>query len=210
MHGVLNTDNMSLGGLTIDYGPFAFIDYFSKDYVSNATDEHERYSFRRQPQIIEWNLQQLAEAMDPLFPNYIGVQYLKDNYFTFYNQKYYQLMSAKLGLAESKESEQLIDQMMENMHVCGTHFTNFFRLIEQHSKQEISEEQLVGLVIGQSEPTEFYLKGIRAFSSLLSTDINEILEQDAVFNPYLITEQKERLKRRDTLRQESCKERTQN
>jgi uncharacterized protein YdiU (UPF0061 family) len=51
-HGVMNTDNMSLGGVTIDYGPFAFIDYFSKDYVSNATDEHERYSFRRQPEII--------------------------------------------------------------------------------------------------------------------------------------------------------------
>jgi len=49
VHGVLNTDNMSMINLTIDYGPFAFIDYFSKDYVSNATDEHERYSYRRQP-----------------------------------------------------------------------------------------------------------------------------------------------------------------
>lgn len=56
VHGVLNTDNLSLGGVTIDYGPFAFIDYFSKDYVSNATDEHERYSYRRQPAIVRWNL----------------------------------------------------------------------------------------------------------------------------------------------------------
>ena len=51
-HGVHNTDNMSLGGITIDYGPFAFVDYFSKDYVSNATDQHERYSYRRQPKIV--------------------------------------------------------------------------------------------------------------------------------------------------------------
>ncbi len=51
-HGVLNTDNMSLGGVTIDYGPFAFIDYFSKDFVSNASDDHERYSYRRQPDVI--------------------------------------------------------------------------------------------------------------------------------------------------------------
>ena len=98
VHGVLNTDNMSLGGVTIDYGPFAFIDYFSKDYVSNATDEHERYSYRRQPYIVEWNLKRLAMAMDPLFPGYIGVEYLKENYLKFYNKKYYELMCVKLGL----------------------------------------------------------------------------------------------------------------
>lgn len=56
VHGVLNTDNMSMVNLTIDFGPFAFIDYFSKDYVSNATDEHERYSYRRQPHVVKWNL----------------------------------------------------------------------------------------------------------------------------------------------------------
>lgn len=47
-------------GITIDYGPFGFIDYFSKDFVSNATDEHERYSYRRQPDVIRWNLERLA------------------------------------------------------------------------------------------------------------------------------------------------------
>lgn len=73
VHGVLNTDNMSLGGVTIDYGPYGFIDYFSKDFVSNATDEHERYSYRRQPFIIEQNLTRLAESMDPLFPGYLGL-----------------------------------------------------------------------------------------------------------------------------------------
>ena len=60
VHGVLNTDNMSLGGLTLDYGPYGFIDYFSKDFVSNATDEYERYSYRRQPRVVEWNLERLA------------------------------------------------------------------------------------------------------------------------------------------------------
>lgn len=60
VHGVLNTDNMSMVGLTIDYGPFGFIDYFSKDYVSNATDEYERYSYRQQPFTIKWNLNRLA------------------------------------------------------------------------------------------------------------------------------------------------------
>lgn len=68
VHGVLNTDNMSMLSLTIDYGPFGFIDYFSKDYLSNATDDYERYSYRRQPSIIKWNLNRLAEAMDYLVP----------------------------------------------------------------------------------------------------------------------------------------------
>lgn len=60
VHGVLNTDNMSMAGVTIDYGPFGFIDYFSKDFVSNATDEYERYSYRRQPHVVKWNLMRLA------------------------------------------------------------------------------------------------------------------------------------------------------
>lgn len=55
-------------GDTIDYGPFAFIDYFSKDYVSNLTDEYERYSYRQQPATVKWNLTRLAEAFDYLAP----------------------------------------------------------------------------------------------------------------------------------------------
>lgn len=58
-------------GVTLDYGPFGFIDYFSKDYVSNATDQYERYSYRSQPKIVKWNLQRLAEAFDVLVPEKI-------------------------------------------------------------------------------------------------------------------------------------------
>ena len=56
VHGVINTDNMSMVGVTLDYGPFGFIDYFSKDYLSNAKDEHERFSYRQQPHAVRWNL----------------------------------------------------------------------------------------------------------------------------------------------------------
>lgn len=68
VHGVMNTDNVSLLGLTIDYGPFGFIDYFSKDFVSNATDEHERYSYRQQPKVMKWNLFRLADSFDIFVP----------------------------------------------------------------------------------------------------------------------------------------------
>ena len=71
VHGVLNTDNISMLGLTIDYGPFGFMDYFSKDYVSNATDEYERYSYRQQPTVMKWNLLRLADSYDYLVPKSI-------------------------------------------------------------------------------------------------------------------------------------------
>jgi len=89
---------MSLVNSTIDYGPFAFIDYFSKDYVSNQTDEHERYSYRRQPDVVKWNLLRLAEAMDPVVPKSVLIKYLESNFYTFYNQKYYAILNTKLGL----------------------------------------------------------------------------------------------------------------
>ena len=80
VQGVLNTDNMSMLGVTIDYGPFAFIDYFSRDYVSNMTDQEERYSYRRQPAIIRWNLNRLAEAMDPIVPVEILKKHINEIY----------------------------------------------------------------------------------------------------------------------------------
>ena len=65
-HGVLNTDNMSILGLTLDYGPFGFLDGFDPEHICNHSDHHGRYSYRRQPYIVQWNLQRLAAALWPL------------------------------------------------------------------------------------------------------------------------------------------------
>jgi uncharacterized protein YdiU (UPF0061 family) len=132
-------------------------------------------------------LQQLAKAMDPLFPHNIGLQYLKEHYFNFYHMKYYELMSSKLGLTSSKDTEKIIDELIDAMHICGTHFTNFFRIIEEHSKNPKGEEELVRVIVEQSEPTEFYLKNIRAFNQMGKVDIKEILKDDPAFNPCFIT-----------------------
>ncbi len=59
-HGVLNTDNMSIVGCTIDYGPFGFMDYYDPDFICNASDNEGRYAFKRQPSICKWNLERLA------------------------------------------------------------------------------------------------------------------------------------------------------
>ena len=107
---------MSLGGVTIDYGPYGFIDYFSKDFLGNQADEHERYAFRRQPAIVEGNLERLAESMDPLYPHSMAMNYLKANYQTFYQNKYYSLMSAKLGLEQFESAIELINDLLDTMH----------------------------------------------------------------------------------------------
>ena len=64
-HGVMNTDNMSIAGLTIDYGPYAFLDAYDFDYICNHTDQGGRYSFGNQPQIGHWNLSMLMNALSP-------------------------------------------------------------------------------------------------------------------------------------------------
>ena len=68
-HGVLNTDNMSIHGITIDYGPYAFMTYYDPNFVSNASDHEGRYSFAKQPSVCKWNLERLLESFVLLFPH---------------------------------------------------------------------------------------------------------------------------------------------
>lgn len=65
---MLNTDNMSIVGVTIDYGPFGFIDRFDPDFICNASDDGGRYTYAAQPEICKWNLGKLAEALAPVLP----------------------------------------------------------------------------------------------------------------------------------------------
>jgi uncharacterized protein YdiU (UPF0061 family) len=67
-HGVLNTDNMSILGLTIDYGPFGFMEYFDKKHICNHSDQHGLYMYANQPQICKSNLGRLAEALVTVLP----------------------------------------------------------------------------------------------------------------------------------------------
>ncbi len=97
-HGVMNTDNMSILGLTIDYGPFQFLDAFDPDHICNHSDRAGRYAFERQPDIAHWNLFCLAQALLPL----IGDQQLAllalKTFKTTFEHSLLQLMRAKLGL----------------------------------------------------------------------------------------------------------------
>jgi uncharacterized protein YdiU (UPF0061 family) len=140
-HGVLNTDNTSLLGITLDYGPFGFIDYFQIDHICNHSDHGGRYSYHRQPEILHWNLYCLANAMlQPLqeelkrvlnLDGHAAIDHIK-NTLNQYNREYAQtwqkLFRQKIGLATEHEKDlNLLEQLMRLLHQEKIDFTQFFR-----------------------------------------------------------------------------------
>ncbi len=100
-HGVMNTDNMSILGLTLDYGPFAFMDAFHPGHICNHTDRGGRYAFDAQPDVAHWNLYALAQALLPLIGDQALALQALDTYKPLFADAYLRLMAAKLGLRDT-------------------------------------------------------------------------------------------------------------
>ncbi len=99
VHGVMNTDNMSILGLTIDYGPFSMMDCYDPLFTPNTTDlPGRRYAFARQPSIALWNLERLAEAILPLVSGRKSLETILVKYQRYFSDEYYKMMARKLGL----------------------------------------------------------------------------------------------------------------
>lgn len=135
MHGVMNTDNMSILGLTLDYGPFGFMEAFDPGHICNHTDQHGRYSYANQPQIGHWNCYALAQAMMPLIDDVPLAQAALDRYQPVFGEAMDRLLHAKLGLTQLPEyadaDRALFDRMFEIMQANGVDFTLFFRSLSQ-------------------------------------------------------------------------------
>ncbi|SDV51460.1 protein adenylyltransferase SelO [Chitinasiproducens palmae] len=135
-HGVMNTDNMSILGLTIDYGPFGFLDGFDANHICNHTDQAGRYAFQRQPQVAFWNLYRLGHALLPLLPqgeaSIEAARAALDRYKPAYATEMEAQLRAKLGLAERVDDEAdgaLFDDLFELMHANRADYTLTFRLL---------------------------------------------------------------------------------
>lgn len=134
-HGVLNSDNISALGLTIDYGPFGFIDHFQIDHICNHSDQSGRYAYHRQPQIMHWNMACLASAMLPLIElNHSAEDAQKllrgalEEFPTEYANQWQYLFRQKLGLQTEQDSDiELIERLLQAMHDSRVDFTSFFR-----------------------------------------------------------------------------------
>ncbi|SNX28561.1 Uncharacterized conserved protein YdiU, UPF0061 family [Polynucleobacter meluiroseus] len=134
-HGVLNSDNISVLGLTIDYGPFGFLDQFQVDHICNHSDHSGRYAYHRQPQIMHWNMACLASAFLPLLELDHSDKESQDllhaeidTFPVIYAQEWQRLFRAKLGLQQAEESDiALIENLMQMMHASRVDFTGLFR-----------------------------------------------------------------------------------
>jgi len=131
VHGVMNTDNMSILGLTIDYGPYGWIDDFDLDWTPNTTDAGQRrYRFGQQPQIAYWNLTQLANALVPAFPSIEplqdGLQHYADTFVAIDREN----IAGKLGLAECREEDvDLMQALYALLQEAEVDMTLFFRAL---------------------------------------------------------------------------------
>ena len=129
VHGVMNTDNMSILGLTFDYGPFGFLDEYDENMVFNCSDNEERYSFSKQPSIGLWNLKKLSIALSPLIDNEDEIKKLLDEYNDIFKFEFENLMNQKIGL---KNNEDLIYSILTILHHCKIDFTIFFRYLSNY------------------------------------------------------------------------------
>ncbi|HEX3033372.1 MAG TPA: YdiU family protein, partial [Bacillota bacterium] len=132
IHGVMNTDNMTISGETIDYGPCAFMDAYDPETVFSSIDRHGRYAYGNQPHIGGWNLARFAETLLPLLDpdGEKAIQLAQDvlsDYSSFFHDSWLGGMRAKLGLFnEEQEDDSLAADLLSMMEKQGTDFTNTF------------------------------------------------------------------------------------
>ena len=116
VHGVMNTDNMSILGLTIDHGPYSFLDDYDLDFTPNTTDlPGRRYAFGRQASIAQWNLGALAGAISLLLPDTSGLLKILEGYRDVFLSKYHEMMGRKLGLDQVRTNDQRLFQELESI-----------------------------------------------------------------------------------------------
>ena len=138
VHGVMNTDNMSILGLTIDYGPYGWLEDYDIGWTPNTTDaQQKRYRFGNQPNVALWNLVQLANALYPLIEEAEPLQEILDQYKSDYAQSYHQMMTEKLGLYQFDNiSDNFLEVLTSLMQKTEIDMTLFFREISTKSMHE--------------------------------------------------------------------------
>jgi len=162
VHGVMNTDNMTISGETIDYGPCAFMEGFDPGAVYSSIDEMGRYAYRNQPLVAEWNLARFAESIAPLIHEdqekavAMAVEAL-NGFRTQYSAAWFSGMKAKLGLPEDIDdgvASPLVDDLLELVQEARVDHTSFFRSLGRAAR-------------GEAEPARGVILDLPAFDAWL-------------------------------------------
>jgi uncharacterized protein YdiU (UPF0061 family) len=166
VHGVMNTDNMSILGLTIDYGPYGWLDDFDPTWTPNTTDAGgRRYRYGAQPAVAQWNVVRLAEALAPLFGDDVApLQRAIDRYADVYGAEYGAMLAAKLGLEPGEETLALAQEAFMLLHRAEVDFTRFFRAlggIAGHRADDVASDA-TGAALVDALGDVFYDEGKRA------------------------------------------------
>jgi serine/tyrosine/threonine adenylyltransferase len=149
VHGVMNTDNMSILGQTIDYGPYGWLEGYEPSWTPNTTDSaHHRYAFGNQPQIAHWNLLQLANALWPLIEDEGPLQAGLNRYVDVYKSSYNQMMASKLGLRHFDETADgpLLEQLDVVLQATETDMTLFYRQLSMIQLDEVEMDNVHAFV----------------------------------------------------------------
>lgn len=205
VHGVLNTDNVSIAGETIDYGPCAFIDTYNSEAVFSSIDTYGRYAYGNQPGITRWNLVRLAESFIPLLvgtkiEDGKGGRIIKNKdeamevlnfelggFMDEYNQKYYFMMARKLGFESFGEGdEELINELLTLMQDYAFDYTNTFVYL-RHMLLPLKFEARLLLPLSEGALRVFNLWAEKWKKSLLSrTDKEKAVSVMEMENPIVI------------------------
>lgn len=131
-HGVLNTDNMSILGLTLDYGPFQFLDTFDPGHICNHSDNQGRYAFHRQPEVVRWNLYRLGQALQPLIGDPAIAEAALAGYHQQFSDAFLQQMRAKLGLSvPCSQDTALVGQLLQWLAQQRVDYTIFWHRLSE-------------------------------------------------------------------------------
>ncbi|MFZ3004121.1 MAG: YdiU family protein [Undibacterium umbellatum] len=171
MHGVMNTDNMSILGQTLDYGPFGFMEAYDEKHICNHTDQQGRYSYRMQPAIGNWNCQALAQALSPLIGSVDETNAALSHYPAIYRQKWTALMHQKFGLKTDHEGDlDLFAGFFTLLQSNHADFTLSFRHLSKLSDQKSTKDELLRDLFLDRDGLDMWLINYRARLAMEQSD----------------------------------------
>lgn len=162
VHGVMNTDNMSILGQTIDYGPYGWLENYDSNWTPNTTDSQQRrYRFGNQPKIVLWNLLQLANALYPLIEEAEPLEEILESHRQAYAVGYHSMMFSKLGLRDEETPHSLITNLVTLLESTSLDMTLFFRELSNFESMDFTEFWNIILSTSYLEATEIEKKKLK-------------------------------------------------